>query len=61
MPQTHQSIVVDAPSDTVWEKVRDFHDMSWAPNVVTRCVAEGTPRARRWEPGAYSTTYSTRP
>jgi len=41
MPQTHQSIVVDAPIDTVWEKVRDFHDMSWAPNVVTRCVAEG--------------------
>ncbi len=41
MPKTHQSIVIDAPIDAVWEKVKDFHDLSWAPNVVTSCVAQG--------------------
>lgn len=41
MPQTFQSIVVDAPLERVWDKVKDFHDMSWAPNVVSRCVSEG--------------------
>ena len=28
------SAVVDAPADEVWATLRDFHDMSWAPNVV---------------------------
>jgi hypothetical protein len=35
MGQTHQSTVIDAPVDRVWGAIRDFHDMSWAPNVIT--------------------------
>ncbi len=41
MPSTYQSIVVTAPIDTVWEKVSNFHDMSWAPDVISSCTAVG--------------------
>jgi len=34
MGKTYQSTVIDAPVDEVWRAIRDFHDMSWAPNVV---------------------------
>jgi len=36
MGQTYQSVVINAPADTVWNAIRDFHDLSWAPNVVTQ-------------------------
>lgn len=29
------SKVVEAPIDQVWAVLRDFHDLSWAPNVFT--------------------------
>jgi len=32
---THQDIEINAPVDKVWGAIRDFHDLSWAPNVVT--------------------------
>jgi carbon monoxide dehydrogenase subunit G len=32
---THQEIQISAPADEVWKTIRDFHDFSWAPNVVT--------------------------
>ena len=35
MGKTYQSIVINALADRVWEAVRNFHDMSWCPNVVT--------------------------
>ena len=35
MPATHQSVVVNAPIDVVWEKFSDFHDMPWAANVLS--------------------------
>lgn len=35
------SIVINAPIEKVWEKIKDFHDFSWAPNVVTKCEAIG--------------------
>lgn len=35
MGQTYQSIVIDLPADRVWDAIRDFHDLGWAPNVVT--------------------------
>ncbi len=35
MGKTYQSIVVNAPVEKVWKKLRDFHDLSWAPEVVT--------------------------
>ena len=36
MPSTNQSIVVNAPITEVWVKFNNFHDLSWAPNVVTK-------------------------
>lgn len=35
MPSTSQSIVVDTSIANVWGKLSNFHDMSWAPNVIT--------------------------
>ena len=35
------SIVINAPIGKVWEKIKDFHDFSWAPNVITKCEAVG--------------------
>ena len=37
----YNSIVVDAPADQVWNAVRDFHNMSKFPNVVTSCEVVG--------------------
>lgn len=34
MGRTYQSILIQAPVDRVWQAVRDFHDLSWAPDVV---------------------------
>lgn len=52
MPTTDQSIVVDAPIADVWSRFIDFHDLSWAPNVITSVEKVGsidgsTPGARR--------------
>jgi hypothetical protein len=41
MQQTYQSIRINAPVEKVWETIKDFHDLSWAPNVVTKCEAVG--------------------
>lgn len=35
MPTTHQSKNIDAPISVVWSKLNNFHDLSWAPNVIT--------------------------
>ncbi len=35
------SIVINAPVDKVWEKIKDFHDFSWAPNVISKCEQVG--------------------
>ena len=41
MGSTYQSIVVDAPVADVWAAIRDFHDMSWAPNVIEKLTVVG--------------------
>jgi hypothetical protein len=41
MGKTYQSIVINAPVEKVWETVRNFHDMSWAPNVITKLEVKG--------------------
>ena len=41
MGETYQSIVINAAAGQVWESIRDFHDLSWAPNVVTGVEAVG--------------------
>ena len=36
MGKCYNSIVVKAPVDDVWNAVKNFHDFSWAPNVITQ-------------------------
>jgi len=52
MPTTEQSIVIDAPIADVWSRFSDFHDFSWAPNVMTQVdkvgsIDGGSPGAKR--------------
>ncbi len=52
VPRTDQSIVVDAPIADVWSRFTDFHDLSWAPNVISDVekvgsIDGGTPGAKR--------------
>ena len=41
MPSTYQSIVVNESIETVWNTVKNFHDLSWAPGVIESCEAVG--------------------
>jgi hypothetical protein len=41
MPSTSQSIVVPAPVAEVWARLSNFHDFSWAPNVITHVEQVG--------------------
>lgn len=55
------STLVNAPVETVWARLRDFHDLSWCPNVVTKVEKVGeTPGtqigARRVLNGAFKET-----
>ena len=44
MRKTEQSIKIKASPEKVWARMRDFHDMSWAPNVITKCTPVGDHR-----------------
>ena len=41
MGKTEQSITIAAPAKRIWEAVRNFHNMSWAPNVIKKCTPVG--------------------
>lgn len=41
MPQCHQSIVINAPVETVWNTIKNFHDMSWGSSVIKNCDPVG--------------------
>ncbi len=41
MPKVYNSIIVPAPIEEVWSRIRDFHDFSWAPSVITSCEKVG--------------------
>ena len=41
MPSTNQSIDIDAPMPEVWTKLNNFHDLSWAPNVISKVEKTG--------------------
>ena len=45
MGRCYNSVVVDAPCDEVWQALRNFHDMSWAPEVITSITAVGDKKA----------------
>jgi len=56
----YNSCVVNAPVEDVWARLRNFHDMSWAPNVITSIETEGDPGAgsgaKRLLNGAFAET-----
>jgi hypothetical protein len=61
MPKVYNSVIVPAPIEEVWSRIRDFHDFSWAPSLVTSCekVGEGdgfTVGARRLLNGIFLDT-----
>jgi len=41
MPATEQSVLVNAPIEAVWARLGNFHDLSWAPNVINSVVIDG--------------------
>lgn len=41
MPRVYNSIIVNAPIERVWKRIADFHDLSWAPSVITGCENVG--------------------
>jgi uncharacterized membrane protein len=41
MPSTHQSNIINAPIDKVWQAISHFHDMSWAPNIISSVDVAG--------------------
>ena len=41
MGKTYQTAVINAPVDQVWNKIKNFHDMSWGSAIVEKCEAVG--------------------
>ncbi len=41
MGKTYQTAVINVPVDQVWNKIKDFHNMSWASGVVEKCEVVG--------------------
>ncbi len=41
MGKCYNSAVINAPSQIVWEKIRNFHDLAWAAGVVTKTAVVG--------------------
>lgn len=41
MGKCYNSAVINAPCEMVWGVIRNFHDFSWAPGVVTKAVTVG--------------------
>lgn len=61
MGKCYNSVTISAPSDQVWNAIRDFHDMSWAEGVITDVEKVGdadgvTPGAGRILNGAFHET-----
>jgi len=34
MGKCHNSVVINASKQEVWNRIADFHDMSWTPNII---------------------------
>ncbi|KGJ92287.1 SRPBCC family protein [Colwellia psychrerythraea] len=41
MGKCYQKIEINAEIETVWQKIANFHDMSWADGVITSLVKVG--------------------
>ena len=60
----YNTCVVNAPVDQVWTALRNFHDMSWAPQVITSLDTVGDagadqPGAKRVLNGVFHETLKT--
>ena len=45
MGKCYNSTTVDAPCDEVWAAVSNFHDLSWAPDVINSVEVVGIRKA----------------
>jgi hypothetical protein len=41
----YNSIVVNAPAEQIWNLLRNFHDLSWSPNVIEKVEIVGDKKA----------------
>lgn len=41
MGKCYNTTVVNAPVEKVWDRINNFHDMSWCPDVITKIEAVG--------------------
>jgi hypothetical protein len=41
MGTCYQKIEIEAPINRVWDTIKDFHDLSWAPDVVVSVTKVG--------------------
>ena len=41
MGKCHNSVEINAPIDDIWKALSNFHDMSWAPDVITSVTKVG--------------------
>ena len=41
MGKCYQKIEIEVPINKVWDTISDFHDLSWAPNVVASVTKIG--------------------
>ncbi len=60
----YNTCVVSAPVDQVWSALRNFHDLSWAPQVITSLDTVGDagadqPGAKRVLNGVFHETLKT--
>jgi len=37
MLSCYQTRVINAPIEKVWDIVKDFHDLLWAPSIIKSC------------------------
>lgn len=37
----YQATIINASADSIWKVIRDFHDLSWSPNVVESVTVVG--------------------
>ena len=42
MGKTYQTAVIYAPVAQVWNKIKNFHDLSWGSAIVEKCEAVGS-------------------
>ena len=43
----YNSIVIDSNADKVWEVLKNFHDLSWSKNVITKVEIVGDVRSNK--------------